>query len=440
MAIPAIPGPILPCRIKHYVSNLLNQRRQRKKQKRERSTSNDGGSNRRRRGRFDMGHYLHLTSPMKLSIPPDFTSDVKTQLKALKSEFTPCLDKLKALYARFSRSKFSDHTANQTPAADATPVITVGAKPPITKLPTSILLKTMQYLPITTLPSLLCVNKTFRTLILENYHLILNYPRTIASKYEFLPLTLLFPDWWTLQNNQTSRLSQFFNAWWRVRIYEDCYIVLAEVLADEYVGYWRSAAGRNPRLRDAYEEVLEVGWEALKGLVLAELVKESFERGVNEQVGVYLEGLVPDGYKGVMRGQDDKGKKKAGVIYDWDEDSIFKELGGDAVQTTSQPTERLMAEPTGVLKQALTYAVHKTVREEINYSFPAVKVEKLHPVQILELMRVRVPPWSWSQEDQVERVRRLFVMSAESRGQIERYREEWGAMRGVVEGVIRAGL
>ncbi|KAK6338537.1 hypothetical protein TWF730_002600 [Orbilia blumenaviensis] len=440
MAIPGIPGPLLPIKLKYKASNFVQNCLRKVQQEQRTDIGDDDNSNASRwRGRFDMGQYLRLTSPINLSMPQDFTINIKSRFKYFMQ------NKLSKLAALRSRPTASRNTAGGC-AEEGIIRPSIPTFSPFTALPPSIMLKVLQQLPPASLPSLLQVNKATRALILENYHLVLSYPHIITSKYEFYPLKLPFPDWWTHNSDRSSHLCQFFNAWWRVKMYEDCYIVLAEVLADEYIGYWKTMAESNPRLREVYEEVESIGWDGFKRLMLLELAKESFDRGVDGNAAQYLEDLVADGslkrhHRKVQITK--QGKEKAVEGYNWDQDSVFRGFRGDTGTNAAKLAISLTTsniDISVILKQSLTFAIHKTVLEEVNYSFPTVKLRKLHPVQLLELLRVRVPPWSWVQENQIEQLKRVFVMSSQSREDIGRYRSEWGDMRDVVEGVLRAGV
>ncbi|KAK6499476.1 hypothetical protein TWF506_004106 [Arthrobotrys conoides] len=461
MAIPAIPKMMLPVKIGYQVSYYVRRGLERRKLRKTREGGGNGDSGTssegQRRGMFDMGHYLHLTKPAG-----DFTKEITSQIKSHLKDVKPNLAGLKLFYSRLARSRShaqSQYTDSDQPSASSKAPRLGGMNDisSLNTLPSSILLKIFKDVPITTLPALLRVNKSFRKLVLENYHLILSYPRAITSKYEFCPLTLPFPDWFGAVENGSDRnrgytsdtsrkICQFFDAWWRVRMYQDCYKVLAEVLANEYISYWEVSATRNPRFRETYEEVRDIGCDGLKQLILIALVKESLDRGVSGDVSEYLESLVDEGFgkesyeEEVEYEGKGKGKGKAKEVTREGEVSLNQNLfKGFSSDNTTDP-EHTHIQPTEILKKSLTHTIHKTVLEEISYSFPEVELEELHPVQLLELLVVKIPPWSWSQEDEVERLRRMFVMSPKSRQDIERYRGEWEEMRTVVEGVVRAGV
>ncbi|RVD81426.1 uncharacterized protein DFL_009290 [Arthrobotrys flagrans] len=259
------------------------------------------------------------------------------------------------------------------------------------------------------LPSLLGVNKSFRKPTLESYHMVITYPRDIASKYEFCPLTLTFPEWFTAPSNDPDHNNS----------------MLIDKLRREIPDL-----GNHMRMRD---------WIEWKQLILIALVKKSLDRGVDGDVAKFLD----KGFKlqKYGEGKEYEGKGKCGAQerspveskINWDQ-YLFKGFPSDYIMDPEYPH----IHPTIVLEQSLAYAIHNTVLEEINYSFPLVKLGKLHPVQMLELLRVRVPPWSWSQEYQVERLKRVSVMGPKSREEIGRYGREWEEMRGC-GGVLGAG-
>ncbi|KAK6510260.1 hypothetical protein TWF481_004977 [Arthrobotrys musiformis] len=417
---------------------------------RQKNHGDDNSKRPKKTARFDMGQYLHLTKPGKISLPSGLSASLKSRLRKLD----PRAVNLKSFYSCFSRSK------HQPPAAppntpDLTFDTTASAASPINALPPAILIQIFANLPTSTLPSLLRVNKNFGAIVVAFYDFIMNYPYIITSKYEFFPLTLPFPPWFALSSAyphlDRDFIMDFYNAWWRVTIYEDCYTVLSPVLANEYVSYWSAASRRNPLLSETYSSIQSIGYEELENTIMKELVKHSFKRRTHVRGGVieHLNKLVGkdlnvldetvDGESIAMSDRECAG-------YSFDTESLYRELtaiiGGDSygmLDTSESISATSSDSQTPMLSQALACSIHPTIREELEYTFPEVEVERLHPVQLLELLRIRVPPWSWRQENQVGELKRLFLMSDGSRTEMEGYRAWWEEMRSVIGGVIAAG-
>ncbi|KAF3932453.1 hypothetical protein ABW19_dt0202611 [Dactylella cylindrospora] len=319
----------------------------------------------------------------------------------------------------------------------------------IDSLPSALILKIFQNLPSENLPTLLGVNVRFRKLVLNNYHLLLSYPTTITSKYEFCPLSLIFP--WHFD----SQVSQFYNALYRVCIYRDCFLVAAEELTNAYFGFWKSL--QSPNLRRYYREhILMVGQEAVRDEILARLIGLVWRRApIEEHVLDYTGWLVPDIYSdlyeeavrrysigvqsGGLEGMSDRddtssssGSYSRATMFEDENDDLFEDI-------SARQSDHMSACETNLLIQSLRFAIHPSIREEISYSFPRTSLEALHPVQMLALMRVKTPPWGWGQEDQVEELKKMYGESAGALEQMEKYREEWERMREEVNSIMKAG-
>ncbi|KAF3906767.1 hypothetical protein AA313_de0205402 [Arthrobotrys entomopaga] len=312
---------------------------------------------------------------------------------------------------------------------------------PVKKLPRRLLVKIFQQVPLEDLTVLLSVNKLFRSTLLDNYRLILFYPHIITTRYELCPLTFTFPIDWA-----DSLSASFYNALHRVLMYEDCFHITAEVLADGYIKFWKNAAERNPRLKASLSELLDcMDWEDLKDDILARLVRSVWKRRVlkvEEAINFTLS-LAPEGYLHVALGGCDNLKSKwaNGMPDIAISESSRTSLSDDSNEGLFQDPD-VNIEPIlmgkNLLRQAIKYSIHHNIREELSYSYPSLKLERLHPVQILEFMRIRIPTWSWRQEDQVEKLRKQFMDSPAAVDEMEKCREEWEIMRVKIEHVVNA--
>ncbi|KAK6526562.1 hypothetical protein TWF694_005144 [Orbilia ellipsospora] len=375
---------------------------------------------------FDMGQHLRLKASKATDTTPRLTSSIKRQIKSIGSVLRN--------FIQFVRPHPPPSSvAFNTPRLKKFLNRFSG---PINRLPTPLLIKIFQQVPPEDLTSLLSVNRKCRSTLLDNYHVILSYPHVITTKYEMCPLRFTFPiDW-------TDHLSaQFYNILHRVVMYEDCFQITAEVLADGYIKFWKAAAERNPRLKANLGDLIDcMDWEDLKDDILARLVRNVWKRRVltaDEAVKFTLS-LAPLGYLHVALGGCDniKGKWATGIPH--------AAIGSSRASLSDDSNESLDLESNiepilmgkNLLRQAIKYTIHPNIREELSYSYPSVKLERLHPVQILEFMRIKTPSWNWRQEDRVEKLRKQFVGSPAALEEMEKCRDGWEIMRVRIEGVV----
>ncbi|KAJ6260812.1 hypothetical protein Dda_5043 [Drechslerella dactyloides] len=375
---------------------------------------------------FDMGNYLNLTNKITICTPSKLARDIKRRLRNLGSSIGRLTTKL--VTARLPTASASPPlktgdapliAAPDGPCVDHPPAGTT----PIASLSDVLLIRIFQQLGYEQLRVLLSVNRRCRKLLLDNYHLILSYPAIITSRYEYCLLTPVFPESW-----DDKRSAQFYTALHRVAKHENCFRLAADMLTDGYIRSWGILAMKNPRLRDMFKHITQVrGWEGVREEILARLLNEAWRRGVrNDDAIKYMEQLVPLDCKQIafMEISERDENKRKGTASPFIKSRDTVEYDDATSSDTDAPPP-----PPDVLQEAIAYAIDRILREEISYNFPSVRLERLHPVQILELMRVKVAPWSWKQEDQADQMRRVFVGSVKAAEQLEMYREEWETMK-----------
>ncbi|KAF3208332.1 hypothetical protein TWF106_011435 [Orbilia oligospora] len=421
MATPAIPKLTLPLKAKYRVANYVKRRMRGGKTKRQ--GRDQGGEC------FDMDQHLHLRKQSG-SFAGDLKSHIHSGIKAVKQKFTA----LKNLYARFSGSGPEEpervpERAPETPQCTGPGELT-GSGSPLSTLPSAILLKIFTYVPVSSLPRLLALNKPIRKLVLEKHRFILQYPRVITSKYEFCPLTLPFPDWFVAPKSDPESgrdyyylpprpVCQFYTTWWNVKMYDGCYFVLSDILAFEYISFWKYWSTVYPSMKGIYEEIEHIGRHELRQLMMIGLYLGAVKRDAPERVERYLASLV-----------DAEPPRKD---EEEEEDMRFK-------ANKQIDPERTYIQPIHMLQRALEHAIHKNILEGLCDGFPGTKLEMLHPVQLLQLLIVKIPHWNFGQEDRVEALKRTFIMSPKSHEEIERLRADWEEMREVVDGVMKAKI
>ncbi|KAK6360046.1 hypothetical protein TWF696_001165 [Orbilia brochopaga] len=393
---------------------------------------------------FNMGSYLHLTNPISLCKSPKYYAlSIPKRVHDLNSSIRSFTRK------RMSGPLITAPAVQPAPGSDgdilspsalADPSIThpsVG-EGPLHSLPDAILIRIFQNFEYEQLPTLLAINKKYRKLLLDNYHLILSYPAVITSKLEYCLLTLTFPKSWA-----DSRAMQFYTALQRVVMHQDCFRVTADLLAAEYIRFWKLLTLNNPRLRDMSRHISQaVDKERIRDEILARLLKEAWQRGVKSHSAVkYMTQLTPTGYERIVfggtpepecDGETESGKET--LVY-----LVGTRLPAECDGAPSEGLNAPASQPD-ILQQAVTFAVKQTIREEISYSFPGVKLEKLHPVQILALSRIKVAPWSWEQEEQKDRMRTIYSRSMKATKQLEQYRNEWEIMKDTVAATLESEI
>ncbi|EPS36670.1 hypothetical protein H072_9767 [Dactylellina haptotyla CBS 200.50] len=407
--------------------------------KKKKNEGSDGGYP--KRGKFDIGLHLHLTTPTLSKKIPKTSSSIKKQVEIFKS------------IIRNFKVTIKPNRPPKSPIFSTLPVLLPtcnGAtkrrfrKPKFETLHSAVLIKIFQWVPYESLPTLLAVNHRTRKIILDNYPSILSYPNVITSRYEWYPLNLRFPRWWV-----DYECAYFYIALNQAALYEDCFQVAAVILAEEFLDFWESLAARVPRFKAMRDEWIGgVQPEDLRDELLAELVREVWKRGLKEESAIeYTEKLIPPGYEHIgLKGRDNakynikgKGKDPAyghqnsrspSLGEDNDSEDLF--MDGTAAQAKPIPLER------NILYQAIRYALHPTVLEDIAYSFPYFKLERLHPIQIIELILIKVPAWSWKQEDRILYYRICFEDSPKALEEMDRIRYDWDTMRDRIKYAMKA--
>ncbi|EWC48023.1 hypothetical protein DRE_02602 [Drechslerella stenobrocha 248] len=385
---------------------------------------------------FDMGSHLHLTNPISFCGSPQLAIGIKGRIQTLHTSIHRLKVKLTKNLStrRLPAPALPERKAALGQQHETNRLFLATGRAPLNALPDALLVHIFQQMEYSQLPKLLCLNKRCRKVLLNNYHLIMSYPMVITSRYEHCLLALDFPTSWA--DNQST---YFYTALHRVIMHQDCFLVVADILTDEFFGFWEVSAARNPMLKRIYNDMTKgAGWEAVRNEMLARLVNQAWKRGVkNERAVKYLEWLVPVGYEWIATAGQRADKDKEIDISVYVSNSSAGGDNNDNLQKRRSEDSTMVSRDVDILRQAVHYALDPIVREDISYSFPTVRLEALHPTQILELMKIEVAPWSWRHEDQVEEIKKVHMGSFKAAEQLDSYREGWERMREAIDLVLK---
>lgn len=446
---------------------------------------------------FDMGVHLRLTDyspriPKRKSSLRRHTSNIKISLRRTKwlliknarAAIRSLMDKQSDPDGLITSSNISDLylPSPLVPPPDG--------KSPISALSKRELLSLFGYVDFHYLPTLLSVCHKFRETILGDYYLLLRYPDSITDNYEFCDITIKFPRWFE------SQVCGFYTALHRILLYDECFFVCAYELSRAWLTSWGSLKG--PWRHGIHTEIIAGIPEGMvESVILRSLVNEGRRRCRNrgENTGAivtyleYLEDVLDSGGFGDCDGltlgewgaasqfeeeeQLDYGYTDIMSDGGWslDANNLYldsemrklkarKEFGDLDAGTekgrwkgkapsrggirTEVPGSEGNREPGIRLDQLLLHslkcAIQPSVLEEIAYLCPnsGFRLEALHPAQILALIRMKVPPWNWKKEDQLDQIRETFEDSSKALEQMERYRAQWREMKDAIRKVVDA--